>query len=104
MISENNALFDSLIEKLDVFPMLRKVLYLLLFQGKELPFNPDEEAINVARMFGFIKVRNHQVVVANRIFETRIYNYFLSMPKMQSNRIYTTALQNKNQFCSKRRA
>ena len=98
MISENNALFDSLIEKLDVFPMLRKVLYLLLFQVKELPFNPDEEAINVARMFGFIKVRNHQVVVANRIFETRIYNYFLSMPKMQSNRIYTTALQNKNQF------
>ena len=98
LISEKNTLFDSLIEKLDASSRLRNVLYQLLFDGKEIAYNPDEEAVNVACMFGFIKVRGHLAEVANRIFEIRIYNYFLASPEMQNSTICTAALQNKNQF------
>lgn len=37
-------------------------------------------------------------VVANRIFEIRLYNMFLALPEMQENTMYKSALQNKNQF------
>lgn len=99
LISEKNTLFDSLMEKLDIYPQLRDVLHLILFQGNDFFYNPDDEAINIACMFGFIKVTDHnRIEVANRIFETRIYNYFLSLPESQNCSIYTTALHNKNQF------
>lgn len=38
------------------------------------------------------------VTVANRIFETRIYNMFLTLPEEQESGIYRAALQNKSQF------
>lgn len=102
LISERNTLFDSLMEKLDAYPQLRDVLHFILFQGKDFFYNPDDEAINIACMFGFIKVTDqNRVEVANRIFETRIYNYFLSLPESQNCGIYTNALQNKNQFIKK---
>ena len=41
-------------------------------------YNPDDTAIDVALMFGFIKVKNEIIVIANRIFEARLYNYFLT--------------------------
>lgn len=34
--------------------------------------------INLGVMFGFLKEQNNTVVVANRIFETKLYNFFLS--------------------------
>lgn len=99
LISEKNTLFDSLMEKLDAYPQLRDVLHLILFHGNDFFYNPDDEAINIACMFGFIKVTAYnRIEVANRIFETRIYNYFLSSQESQNCGIYTTALQNKNQF------
>jgi len=86
-------------EKLDAYPLLRDILYSILFQGKDFSYNPDDEAINIACMFGFIRVTDqNRVEVANRIFETRIYNYFLSLQESQNCSIYTNALQNKKQF------
>lgn len=102
LMSERNTLFDSLMEKLDAYPRLRDVLHFILFQGKDFFYNPDDEAIHMACMFGFIKVTDqNRVEVANRIFETRIYNYFLSLPENQNCGIYTNALQDKNQFIKK---
>lgn len=97
LISERNTLFDSLMEKLDAYPQLRDVLHFILFQGKDFFYNPDDEAINIACMFGFIKVTDqNRVEVANRIFETRIYNYFLSLPESQNCGIYTNAFYQRN--------
>lgn len=102
LMSERNTLFDSLMEKLDAYPRLRDVLHFILFQGKDFFYNPDDEAIHMACMFGFIKVTDqNRVEMANRIFETRIYNYFLSLPENQNCGIYTNALQDKNQFIKK---
>lgn len=74
LLAEKNTLFESLTGKLTEYPQLKQMLYALLFQGQSISYNPDDDAIAMARMFGFVKVENHAVVVANRIFETCLYN------------------------------
>lgn len=41
-------------------------------------YNPDNFVIDIGKMFGFLKESQRQVVIANRIFETGIYNFFQS--------------------------
>lgn len=55
-------------------------------------------SIEMALMFGFVKKERHTIVIANRIFETLLYNLFLASPSMQQNVLYNEALRDKNQF------
>jgi len=48
-------------------------------------------------MLGFIKNVQGMTVIANRLFETRLYNLFLSEEEMDS-RIFTAGTMDKNQF------
>ena len=70
----------------------------LLFTGKPIVFNYYEPSIGVASMFGFVKNKNGMLVVANRIFETWLYNFYLSAADMQKKEIYAASLMDKNQF------
>lgn len=49
-------------------------------------------------MFGFIKNQRGTAVIANRIFEMRLYNLYLSSTELQTQNIYKASLQDKNQF------
>lgn len=98
LLSEKNTLFESLSNKLDDYKRLRELLYSLLFMGKNIVYNPDDEALDMAMMFGFVKNNGGNVVVANRIFEMRLYNMFLAENDAQSSGLYKAALQDKNQF------
>ena len=98
LLSEKNTLFDSLINKLEDYPKLRGVLYSLLFTGRSIAYNPDDEAISMAVMFGFLKESGGNAVVSNRIFETRLYNLFLTASELQCSDMYKASLQDKNQF------
>lgn len=98
LLAEKNTLFESLTGKLNDYPELKNILYSLMFQGQSILYSPDNDAIDMALMFGFIKIENDTLVVANRIFETRLYNLFLTTPEVQGSNIYKAALQNKNQF------
>lgn len=73
------------------------MLYAILFRGESYPYNPDNFAIDIGTMFGFIKEKNGQVVIANRIFETRLYNLFLS-EELTNSIIYQSGERDKNQF------
>lgn len=97
LISERNTLFESLTEKLDSYPELERILYTLLFIGKPLPYNTDTEAITLASMFGFIKNKDENIAITNRIFETRLYNGFLAEKARQMD-ISQIAADEKNQF------
>ena len=77
ILNEKNTLFDSLIGKLTNYPELNSMLQTLLFTGKSIAYNSDEQALDIAAMFGFIKNAGGSAVIANRIFETRLYNYYL---------------------------
>ncbi len=98
ILIEKNTLFESLKDKIDVYPKLRELLYQLLMNGRSITYTPDSEAIDMAMMFGFIKVTKAGVVVANRIFETRLYNLFLSSEEMQGSDMYTLGDREKYQF------
>lgn len=97
LLSEKNTLFESLIGKLSDYPELRKLIYALLFTGNGISYNPLNTSIEVAEMFGFIKNSSGNAVIANRIFETILYNWFLSEEAL-GNDIYKAALQDKNRF------
>ncbi len=99
LLAEKNTLFESLTGKLEEYPELKRMLYTLLFQGKSIAYNPDDASIGIALMFGFVKIEdNGTVSVANRIFETRLYNLFLTTAEVQESDIYKSAARDKNQF------
>lgn len=98
LLTESNTLFDSLINKLEDYPDLAYMLRDLLFAGKEIAYVIGVRPIETALMFGFVKVSNCQVVIANRIFEILLYNFFLAAPSMQQEEIYDAALKDKDQF------
>ena len=98
LLSEKNMLFESLREKLESYPELNSMLYSLLFTGKAIVYNYYETSINIATMFGFVKNENGVLAVSNRIFETWLYNLYLSSAEMQKKEIYAASLIDKNQF------
>jgi hypothetical protein len=98
LLSEKNTLFESLIGKLRDYPSLNHILYTILFGGEKMVYNPDDEAIDIATMFGFVKNEKGSVAITNRIFETRLYNYFLISGDGQNDRLYKAATENVSQF------
>ena len=74
--------------------MLRR----LLFAGRVVSYNYYEPSMNIATMFGFVKNQNGVLAVSNRIFETWLYNFYLSAADMQSENIYKASVQDKNLF------
>lgn len=98
LLSDQNTLFDSLINKLEDYPELEIMLRDMLFRGKEIPYVVGVRSIETAVMFGFAKKIHNRVVIANRIFETLLYDLFLAAPAVQQEQIYDEALRDKNQF------
>ena len=98
LLAEKNTLFESLSEKLERYPGLNDMLKSLLFTGKTIPYNYYEPSISIATMFGFVKNQEGVLTVANRIFETWLYNFYLSAEQVQKEELYTAAIQDKNQF------
>lgn len=78
LLNETNPLYQSLKRKLKEYPRLRDICYEILFAGKPIPYVAMNDYIEVAAMFGFIKNTNGTVSIANRIFETVLYNWFIS--------------------------
>ena len=98
LLAENNTLFESLSGKLESYPELNQMLRMLLFTGKSITYNIFEPSIHIATMFGFVKNKNGTMVIANRIFETWLYNLYLSASDMQKDMMYTASLRDRNQF------
>jgi hypothetical protein len=97
ILAEKNALFESLINKLTDYPEIRNIVYEILFKGKDISYTALNKSIDVAEMFGFVVNQNNKVVISNRIFETILYDYFLS-EELVGNNLYDAALRDKNQF------
>ncbi len=74
----SSTLFDDMVKKMNDFPELKKMLKGILFYGKKYGYERDNPVIHLGVMFGFLKNENNLVMVANRIFETKLYNIFLS--------------------------
>ncbi|MCD8015456.1 MAG: ATP-binding protein [Lachnospiraceae bacterium] len=98
LLEENNPLFDSLMNKLYDYPEMNHMVSRLLFQGESIAYNPDDVSVKDAMMFGLVKVQNSTLQIANRIFETRLYNKFLLMAKERNSEMFSEGSRSKNQF------
>lgn len=99
LINEKNTLFDSLINKMEDFEEIGVLVKSLLFEGRSIPYNPDESLINTIIMFGFAKrSEDNGVVISNRIFEMRLYNYFIAKELLKNRTTFHAAENYKSQF------
>lgn len=97
LTSEKNTLTDDMIKKLAEYTELRQMLKSMLFKGLSYSYNTYNSIVDIGAMFGFIKERNGNVAIANRIFETQLYDLFISEEVMES-RSYCAGQLDKNQF------
>ena len=86
ILSESNTLFQSLTSKINNYPELKENLHDILMKGEKIAYNPNQKEIQLMRMYGFIREENKMVVIDNRIFETILYDLFLSDEELKSNR------------------
>ena len=97
ILSEENTLFDSLMGELKAMPELRGQLKEILFEGKTIPYLPDDAEQEQLRRVGLI-INDHQLVaIANRIFEMRLYNFFIGESRF-AGELRGNALNNKPEF------
>lgn len=99
LLIKKTPLFESLIGKLEDNESLCKLMHGILFKGQRIPYNPDDATIDDAFMYGFVKNEHGLIAVANRIFEVRIYNWFISLETTDS-LIFAEGVNDKSQFIS----
>lgn len=97
ILKTNIPLFDSMIKQIDLYKELRVVLEQIIYQGRQIPFSPAEKAMNLGLMFGYLKERDGHVVIANRIFEMYLLNWFITQEAIGSNPFHQGE-RNKSQF------
>ena len=97
IITDRSPLFESLINKLEDDETLRSLLYAMLFQGKKFLFSAYDATIHSAMMYGFVKNQNGTVAISNRIFETVIYDWFISL-EATNHPIFSEGVNDKSQF------
>ena len=97
ILAENNTLFGSIMGKLQNTPNLSKRLKDVLFSGDTIPHLPDNPDQQQLRMYGFIVNDHNTVAIANRIFEMRLYNYFIGESRF-SDEMRGDALDHKPEF------
>lgn len=99
LLRSKNTLFDSMVKHIREYADLKEMLYAILFQGERVAYNQYNHTIALACMFGYVVDDGVNVQVANRIFETCLYNLFLSEEELQSV-MSKKAKQNIDQFVS----
>jgi len=85
LLAENNTLFQLLTKNLSNYPELKAAIRSILMEGTKLTWNAQQDAIVQMQMYGLIRNDHNTVRIANRIFETMLYNLFLSDEELKSN-------------------
>ena len=98
LLSERNTLFESLTGKLVNYPRMREALHSLLMEGAPITYNALQESVLQMEMYGFIRNSDNKVAIANRVFETLLYNLFLSDDELDDNRISKEGSADRNIF------
>lgn len=96
LLKEPNTLFDDMVKKLNDYPDLVQMLKRILYSGQRIPYNYYEKSINIATMFSYVKEVDGALAIHCRLFETWLYNYFLS--EERNTDIFREGEIDKNQF------
>ena len=85
LLAESNTLFESITKNLNNLPELKTAIRSILMEGERIAWNSDQRDVARMQMYGLIRNDHNAVRIANRIFETRLYNLFLSDEEFKSN-------------------
>lgn len=94
---EPNPLFDDLVKKITDYPKLKQMLQDILFCGSSFPYENENHLIQLGVTFGFLKDNQGTAAIANRIFETKLYDLFISELAVE-NALYQTSSMERNQY------
>lgn len=98
ILAEDNTLFQSMFGKLNNYSLLKAALRSILMEGAKISYSPEQESIQQMQMYGFIQNDGGTARIANRIFETKLYNYFLSEEELRDNVFSREGDYAKNRF------
>ncbi|MBQ9395270.1 MAG: AAA-like domain-containing protein [Proteobacteria bacterium] len=84
LLHERNTLFYDMVKKLNDFPEMRQMFKEILLNGRKFTFNRLEKHIQMASLFNFITESDKAVKISNRIFETVLYDLFISEDEMNN--------------------
>ena len=87
LLKEPNTLFDDMTKKLLDYPQLKDMIQNILFGGIDFLFKRGNPVVDLGVTFGFLKDKDGIVAISNRIFETQLYDTFLSEMAV-NNRLY----------------
>lgn len=94
-LKKKNILFDDVIKNIENNEDIKSTIYEMLIKGKEINYNPD--AYEKGLMYGLLSEKDGKLVIHNKIFEERIYNYLLEQKKIRD--MYTEFVGiDENQF------
>ena len=100
ILSENNTLFQSQTKVLNNCPELKASIRSILMEGTKMAYNAQQDDVVQLQMYGLIRNDHGNVRVANRIFETMLYNLFLSEEELKRNVFSREGDFAKNRFVS----
>ena len=83
LLKTRNTLFDDLIKNVENNEELKNLLIGILYDGNKYSFNISNPVINLGVMFGILAEQDHMTVISNIIFETYLYDYFVSIKSME---------------------
>lgn len=72
----SNCLFSEVIGIVQDSPHVKKKLWRLLMDGEEFVYDPSQDELQTLFAFDFLRIRNGNVAIANKVFEMRLYNLF----------------------------
>ena len=81
VLKEKSTLFDDLIKNIENHEDIKAVIYEMLIKGTQISYNPD--AYEKGIMYGLFSEKNDKLIMHNKIFETRIYNYLLEQKNIR---------------------
>lgn len=79
LLTKSNTNFDHLIKNLENNPDFARLVEQILLFEQSISFNQDNPLIHLGVQYGILAGRNNLVVIHNRIYRERIYNYLASL-------------------------
>jgi len=81
--SYSTTLFESMIKNLENNQALYNLVYNIVINGNQIPFDIEVPVINLGHLYGIIKNSSEGCQIHNRIFEQRIYSYMMTKAKVR---------------------
>lgn len=83
LLKERNTLFDDLIKNVENHKELKELIMSILNDGVELGYSLYDPVTELGSVFGILKNKNGKIAISNRVFETCLYDYTISIKERE---------------------